>query len=203
MVVLKSLGTDIVGVSTQGGDAAGAISGNALCGSVSGAVTCFPPVVLTLLQPRNALGFDNLDFNGFEEAVVNVAFANGDASQQFVFDLGGQPMFTPIFFGVTSNQSIASVTVYSRDPGSSDIGLRANVIDNVTVGMRDSRTGNARAATPSFSWRVILGAAGQGRRRRRIIAGRPSNMGRCDISFLAVDVRAGERLSSVFETNAA
>ena len=43
-------------------------------------------------------------------------------------------LFTPIFFGFTSNQSIASVTVYSRDPGSIDIGLRANVIDNVTVG---------------------------------------------------------------------
>jgi len=135
VVILKSLGTDIVGVSTQGGDAAGAIHDNALCGSVSGAVDCFPPVVLTLLQPRNALGFDNLDFNGFEEAVVNVAFSNGDPSQQFVFDLGAAAPFTPIFFGFTSDQSIASVRVYSRDPGTIDIiGQRANIIDNVTVG---------------------------------------------------------------------
>ena len=134
VVILNSLGTNIVGVSTQGGDAAGVIHDNALCGSVGGAVDCFPPVVFTLLQPRNAFGFDNLDFTVDEEAVVNIAFANGDPSQQFVFDLGAEPPLTPIFFGVTSDQSIASVSVYSRDPGTTDIGQRANVIDNVTVG---------------------------------------------------------------------
>ena len=48
------------------------INGNAVCGSVGGAVDCFPPIVFTLLQPRNAFGFDNLDLNGSEEAVVNV-----------------------------------------------------------------------------------------------------------------------------------
>ena len=134
VIILNSLGTNIVGVSTQGGDAAGMIHDNALCGSVGGAVDCFPPVVFTLLQPRNAFGFDNLDFTADEEAVVNIAFANGDPSQQFVFDLGGEPPLTPIFFGFTSDQSIASVSVYSRDPGTTDIGQRANVIDNVTVG---------------------------------------------------------------------
>ena len=66
--------------------------------------------------------------------MVNIAFSNGDSSQQFVFDRGAEPPFTPIFFGFTSSQSIASVTVYSRDPGTSNIGQRANVIDNVTVG---------------------------------------------------------------------
>jgi len=112
VVILNSLGTNIVGVSTQGGDAAGVIHDNALCGSVGGAVDCFPPVVFTLLQPRNAFGFDNLDFTVDEEAVVNIAFANGDPSQQFVFDLGAEPPLTPIFFGFTSDQSIASVSVY-------------------------------------------------------------------------------------------
>jgi hypothetical protein len=134
VIILNSLGTNIVGVSTQDGDAAGVINGNALCGSVNGAVDCFPPVVFTLLQPRNAFGFDNLDFTADEEAVVNIAFSNGDPSQQFVFDLGAEPPFTPIFFGFTSDRSIASVTVYSRDPGTINIGQRANVIDNVTVG---------------------------------------------------------------------
>jgi hypothetical protein len=134
VIILNSLGTNIVGVSTQGGDAQGKIHENALCGSVGGAVDCFPPVVLTLLEPRNAFGFDNLDFTDDEEAVVNITFANGDPSQQFVFDLGAEPPFTPIFFGVTSDQPIATVSVYSRDPGTADIGLRANVIDNVTVG---------------------------------------------------------------------
>ena len=65
---------------------------------------------------------------------MNIAFSNGDPSQQFVFDLGAESPFTPIFFGFTSNQSIASVTVYSRDPGTVDVGQRANLIDNVTVG---------------------------------------------------------------------
>jgi hypothetical protein len=134
VVILNSLGTDIVAVSTQGGDAAGMIHDNALCGSVNGALDCFPPVLFTVLQPRNAFGFDNLDFTIDEEAVVNIAFANGDPSQEFVFDLGAQPALTPIFFGLTSDQSIASVRVYSRDPGTMTIGQRANVIDNVTVG---------------------------------------------------------------------
>src|SRR5262245_49063531 len=141
VVILNSLGTNIVGVSTQGGDVAGRIHDNALCGSVGGAVDCFPPVVFTLLEPRNAFGFDNLDFTVDEEAVVNVAFANGDPSQQFVFDLGGQAPLTPTFFGFTSDQSIASVSVYSRDPGTTGIGLRANVIDNVTVGNAVPETG--------------------------------------------------------------
>jgi hypothetical protein len=134
VVILNSLGTDIVAVSTQGGDAAGMIHDNALCGSVNGALDCFPPVLFTVLQPRNAFGFDNLDFTVDEEAVVNIAFANGDPSQEFVFDLGAQPALTPIFFGLTSDQSIASVRVYSRDPGTMTLGQRANVIDNVTVG---------------------------------------------------------------------
>jgi hypothetical protein len=134
VIILNSLGTDIVGVSTQGGDAAGVIHDNALCGSVSGAVDCFRPVAFALLQPRNAFGFDNLDLTEAEEAVVDIAFANGDPSQQFTIDLGGQPALTPIFFGVTADQSIASVSVYSRDPGTTVIGQRANVVDNVTVG---------------------------------------------------------------------
>jgi hypothetical protein len=87
------------------------------------------------LEPRNAFSFDNLDFTESEEAVVTVEFSNGDPSQQFVFDLAGAPALTPTFFGITSDQALASVTVYSRDPGTNDVGARANVIDNVTVGV--------------------------------------------------------------------
>lgn len=134
VIILNSLGADIVHVSTQGGDAAGVIHDNAVCGSVSGAVDCFRPVAFTLLQSRNAFGFDNLDLTEAEEAVVDIAFANGDPSQQFTIDLGGQPALTPIFLGVTADQSIASVSIYSRDPGTRTIGERANVVDNVTVG---------------------------------------------------------------------
>ena len=160
VTTLDSAGGNIVGVSTQGGDAAGMIQGNTLCGSVSGAVDCFPPVVLTLLQPRNSFGFDNTDFNAFEEAVVNVAFSNGDPSQQFVFDLGGAAPFTPIFFGFISDQSIASVTVHSRDPGTTAIGQRANAIDNLTVGNAVPEPGTMA------SLGIGLGAAALGFRRR-------------------------------------
>lgn len=159
VIILNSLGTDIVSVATQGGDAAGVIHDNAVCGSVSGAVSCFRPVAFTLLQPKNAFGFDNLDFTEAEEAVVNVAFANGDPSQQFTFDLGGQPAFTPIFFGVTADQSIASVSVYSRDPGTRTIGERANIVDNVTVGATVPEVGTLTL--------LITAAAGVSLQRRR------------------------------------
>lgn len=135
VVVLNSLGTDIVNVTTLGGDAAGIINDNALCGRTSNAVDCFKPVVFTFLESRNAFGYDNLDFNGFEEAVVQVTFAGGAPPFSTVFDLGGQPAFTPIFFGLTSDAALASVTIYSRDPGSTTVGERANVIDNVRVGI--------------------------------------------------------------------
>ena len=80
-----------------------------------------------------AFGYDNLDFTLSEEAVVTVNFANGDPAQEFVFDLGGEPALTPIFFGVTSDAAISTVMIYSRDPGTTDVGQRANVIDNVIL----------------------------------------------------------------------
>src|SRR4051812_46644450 len=69
VTVLNSLGTDIAAVSTLDGAASGVIHDNALCGTPGApAVDCFPPVAFTFLQPVNSFGFDNLDFNGFEEA---------------------------------------------------------------------------------------------------------------------------------------
>lgn len=155
VIILNGLGTDIVKISTQGGDAAGVIHDSAVCGSVSGGVDCFRPVDFTLLQPWNAFGFDNLDLTEAEEVVVNVAFANGDPSQQFTFDLGGQPAFSPIFFGVTADQSIASVSVYSRDPGTQTIGERANVVDNVTVGAMVPEAGTLTLLTAASAGVVL------------------------------------------------
>ena len=54
-----------------------------------------------------------------------------------MFDLGGAPAFTPIFFGIISDQDLATATIYSRDPGSDTVGQRANVIDNVRVGLAE------------------------------------------------------------------
>jgi hypothetical protein len=133
VIFLNSLGTDIVSVASQGGDAAGIIHDNALCGSSGGTVDCFKPIVLTLLEPRNAFGFDNLDLNGFEEAVIDVSFAAGPPFST-VIDLGAAPPFTPIFFGLIATENLTSVTIYSRDPGSNTVGERANVIDNLRVG---------------------------------------------------------------------
>ncbi|HEV8397762.1 MAG TPA: PEP-CTERM sorting domain-containing protein [Vicinamibacterales bacterium] len=159
VILLNSLGTNIVSVATQGGDPQGLIHDSALCGSTGGGVDCFKPIELTFLEPRNAFGFDNLDFNGFEEAVVQLAFSGG-GTQTFVFDLGGAPAFTPIFFGVISDQNLASATIYSRDPGSDTIGQRANVIDNVRVGI-------AEVPEPGVIALLATGLGGMLLRRRR------------------------------------
>jgi hypothetical protein len=149
-------------VTTLGGDAAGIINDNALCGRTSGGVDCFKPVVLTVLEPRNAFGYDNLDFNSVEEAFVQVTFAGGAPPFSSVFDLGGQPAFTPIFFGLVSDDDIASVTIYSRAPGSTAVGERANVIDNVRVG-----TAVPSAPEPGTLALLGLGLAGLLARRSR------------------------------------
>jgi hypothetical protein len=130
---ITNLGT-LASITTVGGDASGQVIGNTLCGSSGGSVDCFPPVLFTFTVPNMAFGYDNLDFNGFEEAVVTINFTNGDAAQEFVFDLGGAPAFTPIFFGAVSDVAMSSVQIYSRDPGTTNVVQRANVIDNVILG---------------------------------------------------------------------
>jgi PEP-CTERM motif-containing protein len=131
-----SLLDGLASISTVGGDAQGTILSNTLCGSTGGSVDCFPPVLFTLAPGLVAFGYDNLDFNGSEEAVVTVNFTNGDPAQVFVFDLGANPIFTPIFFGITSDVDISTVMIYSRDPGTNNVGQRANVIDNVILAER-------------------------------------------------------------------
>lgn len=163
VIHLNSSGTDIVDVSTQGGDSAGIIHDNALCGRTGGQTDCFSPLVFTILQPRNAFGFDNLDLTATEEAVVNVAFVGLSPAQQFVFDLAGQAAFTPTFFGFTSDQLLASVTIYSRWRGTTGIGERANVIDNVTVG---SASTVPEPGTILFLGFGLLGLIGLNRRRK-------------------------------------
>ena len=69
-------------------------------------------------------------------------------------------VFTPIFFGATSDVDIATVQIYSRDTGSTAIGQRANVIDNVTV--------RAAVPEPVTLARVGVGLAGIGWTRRKV-----------------------------------
>jgi hypothetical protein len=134
-----SLLDGLASISTVGGDAQGTILSNSLCGSTGGSADCFPPVLFSLAPGLEAFGYDNLDFNGSEEAVVTVDFTNGDPAQVFVFDLGGNPVFTPIFFGITSDVAISTVMIYSRDPGTNEVGQRANVIDNVILAERGTQ----------------------------------------------------------------
>lgn len=135
---ISSLGT-VSSISTVGGDAYGQVYDNNLCGSVSGGVDCFNPVQFTFNQSVRAFGYDNLDLTAAldrtptEEAVVNLSFANGDSDVQFYFDLGGRINLSPVFFGVTSDVDFSAIEIYSRDIGSTAIGQRANVIDNVTI----------------------------------------------------------------------
>lgn len=149
---ISTLGT-VLGISTVGGDVSGTVNNNALQGRALGALDISLPLQFTFLQPGLAFGYDNLDFTLDEEAVVTFSFTNGDPSQTFTFDLGGQDAFTPIFFGAISTTQISNVQIYSRTIGTDTVGERANVIDNVTVGAPLSST-----TTPEpGSWMLMSG----------------------------------------------
>jgi hypothetical protein len=148
-------------VRTVDGDAHGAIDANALCGSTASSIDCFKPLLFTFLTPGNAFGFHDGDLTSDEEFVVILNFTNGDPSQQFVHNLGGNPAFTPIFFGVTSNVNLSSVEIYSRDIGSDAVGQRANTVLDIDLP-------GARTPEPSFLGAVgaVLVAIGWRRKRK-------------------------------------
>jgi hypothetical protein len=129
---ITNLGS-ILSVTTLGGDAQGLVDNSQLCGSSSGGIDCFKPLIFTFTQPSNAFGFDNGDLTTDEEAVVIFNFTNGDPSQQFTFDLNGAPAFTPTFFGATSDVNLSTVEVYSRTIGTTSIGDRANTVIDIEV----------------------------------------------------------------------
>ena len=143
-------------ISTLGGDLSGILNDNALCGSQMGSVDCFQPLLFTPTASLFAFGFDNLDLIAGEEFVVLIDFVNGDPQQAFNFSLGAQPELTPIFFGATSNVAISQFQVYSRDIGTTGIGQRANVIDNLTA----ASLGNGGAEIPEPSTALLALAGG-------------------------------------------
>jgi hypothetical protein len=162
VIFLNSLGTDLAQVSSVGGDAAGIIHNNALCGSSGGSVDCFRPVRFDLLQPVYAFGYDNLDLTGDEDALIEVTFSGGASS---LYTITTATPFAPVFFGITSNTAITRVDIWSADPGEQTQGLRANVIDDVTLGLRV-------VPEPSTVTLVAIGAlgllGGAARRRRSV-----------------------------------
>ncbi|MEI9811187.1 MAG: hypothetical protein WDO18_00295 [Acidobacteriota bacterium] len=54
---ISGLGS-LLTITTIGWDANGQVHDNALCGSSSGAIDCFPQVLFTFQQPSFAFGFD-------------------------------------------------------------------------------------------------------------------------------------------------
>jgi hypothetical protein len=149
---IATLGT-VLGISTVGGDPNGTVNDNALQGANFGALDIALPIQFSFLQPGFAFGYDNLDLTNNEEAVVTFSFTNGDPSQTFTFDLGGQAEFAPIFFGAISDTQISNVQIYSRTIGTDTIGERVNVIDNVTVGP----VGTSTSTPEPGSWMLMSG----------------------------------------------
>jgi hypothetical protein len=163
VIFLNSLGTDIAQVSSVGGDAAGIIINNTLCGSTGGSVDCFRPVRFDLLQPVTAFGYDNLDLNGSEDALIAVTFSGGASN---LYTITTATPFTPVFFGITSNTAITRVDIWSADPGDQTQGLRANVIDNVTLGQLQAVPEPGTVTLVGIGMLGLLGGAA--RRRQRV-----------------------------------
>ncbi len=121
----------LAGVSTVGHDATGLASGGSLWGSVGGATDAFTTVKFDFLQPVTGFGFDDLDLNGAEWAIIDVSFTGGGTTRYAVTTT---TPFVPVFFGITSASGLSSVQVFSNNiEAGTDPELRANLIDNVTI----------------------------------------------------------------------
>lgn len=83
-----------------------------------------------LEQRPNGFGFFALDLTPGEVVRVTVDYTSG-ASEVIDVDLGGQPSFTPIFFGkIDTSETIASLSILGTDTGANQ---RAWAIDDLTV----------------------------------------------------------------------
>lgn len=121
----------LAGVSTVGHDATGLASGGSLWGSIGGAKDAFTTVRFDFLQPVTGFGFDDLDLNGAEWAIIDVAFTGGGTTRYAVTTT---TPFDPVFFGITAAGGLSSVQVFSNNiEAGTDPELRANLIDNVSI----------------------------------------------------------------------
>jgi PEP-CTERM motif len=128
---LSSAAGDLAAVTTVGGDAFGAVSGGSLWGSTAGAKDAFTTLRFDFLQPVYGFGFDDLDLNGAEWAIIDVTFTGG-LTQRYARTTFTP--FEPVFFGIASASPLLRVQVFSDDTAAGlQPGSRANLIDNVVV----------------------------------------------------------------------
>jgi hypothetical protein len=131
VTTLSSSIGDLAGVSTVGHDATGLASGGSLWGSIGGSKDAFTTVKFDFLQPVTGFGFDDLDLNGAEWAIIDVTFTGGGTTRYAVTTF---TPFEPVFFGITAAGGLSSVQVFSNNiEAGTDPTLRANLIDNVSI----------------------------------------------------------------------
>lgn len=131
VTILSSSIGDLAGVSTVGHDATGLASGGSLWGSTGGSKDAFTTVKFDFLQPVTGFGFDDLDLNGAEWAIIDVTFTGGGTTR---YSVTTTTPFDPVFFGITAAGGLSSVQVFSNNiAAGTDPELRANLIDNVSI----------------------------------------------------------------------
>lgn len=165
---LDSIGATI-DLSTSGGDSTVTVSdfgfgwGQAIGGRTNDAVDNFAAVVISFSAPYYAVGFDDLDLTPNEYAIINVVFASG--SNLFLRTDGDGDFGTAPFFGVWADEPIIGVRVWSGDNPTDSPGVRANLIDNLSV----SRIGVDTTVPEPTTW-LLFGsglALAAFRRRQR------------------------------------
>lgn len=123
--------------STSGGDSTVTVSdygngfGQAIGGRLNDAIDNFQAVVVAFSAPYYAVGFDDLDLTDNELALINVVFSSG--SFNFVRTNPGGDFTKAPFFGVWSDEPIIGLRVWSGENATDLPGLRANLIDNLSV----------------------------------------------------------------------
>lgn len=161
-----------IDLSTSGGDSTVSVSnygngfGQAIGGRVNDAVDNFEAAVIAFSAPYYAVGFDDLDLTdiaGPEYAIINVVFGSG--SFTFTRTNPGGDLTQAAFFGIWADEPILGLRVWSGDNPTDLPGVRANLIDNLSV----SRI-SADADVPEPTTWLLLGtglALVAIRRRRR------------------------------------
>ena len=129
-----------IDLSTSGGDSTVTVSdygngfGQAIGGRLDDDVNNFLAVVVAFSAPYYAVGFDDLDLTHIgspEFAIINVVFGSGAVRFLRINPLGD--LTQAAFFGVWSDEPIIGLRVWSGDNPNDSPGVRANLIDNLSV----------------------------------------------------------------------
>jgi len=152
---------------TSGGDPTVSLSdfgngfGQAIGGRVGGAVNNFEAVGVIFNAPYFAVGFEDLDLTPNEVAIINVVFASG-SSTFFRVDPDNDFSTSP-FFGVWSTEPIVGLRVWSGNNPTDLPGVRANLIDNLSV----ARTALVPDVPEPTTWLLLGGGLALVAFRRR------------------------------------